>query len=107
MGDPQGKITLWGIEVFLATAEELSISAAARRLGASPSAVSQQLTNLEAALGASLLNRKERPMSLTPSGALFQRRAQSIVNEAARARAELALQDPSVLTKLRLGSMPK
>jgi len=103
MADTQGRLTLWGIEVFLAAAEELSISAAARRLGASPSAVSQQLTNLEAALGTALMNRNERPMSLTPAGALFQRRGQSILNEAARARAELALQDPSVLTQLRLG----
>lgn len=103
MAETQGRITLWGIEVFLAAAEELSISAAARRLGASPSAVSQQLTNLEAALGTALLNRNERPMSLTPSGALFRRRGQTILNEAVRARAELALQDPSSLTQLRLG----
>ena len=103
MAGPTGRITLWGIEVFVATAEEASISAAARRLGASPSAVSQQLTNLEGALGVSLLNRNERPMSLTPAGALFQRRAQTVLNEAARARAELALQDPTTLTRLRLG----
>ena len=103
MADPNGRITLWGIEVFVAIAEETSISAAARRLAASPSAVSQQLTNLESALGVALLNRNERPMSLTPSGALFQRRAQVVLNEAARARAELALQDPLALTRLRLG----
>ncbi len=103
MAETGGRITLWGIEVFLAAAEELSISIAARRLGASPSAVSQQLTNLETALGTALLNRNERPMSLTPSGELFRLRGQTIVNEAARARAELALQDPSTLPQLRLG----
>ena len=31
MADTPGRITLWGIEVFVATAEEASISAAARR----------------------------------------------------------------------------
>ncbi len=103
MAEHSGRITLWGIEVFVAIAEEASISAAARRLGASPSAVSQQLTNLEQALGTALLNRNERPMSLTTSGVLFQRRAQTILNEAARARAELAQQDSSVLMRLRLG----
>ncbi len=103
MARAEGRITLWGIEVFVAIAEEASISSAARRLGASPSAVSQQLTNLEQALGTALLNRNERPMSLTPAGQLFQRRAQAVLNEAARARAELAMQDPSVLTRLRLG----
>ncbi|MDJ0628722.1 MAG: LysR family transcriptional regulator [Rhodobacter sp.] len=103
MAEPSGRITLWGIEVFVATAEEASISAAARRLGVSPSAVSQQLTNLETALGTALLNRGERPMSLTPAGVLFQRRAQTVLNEAARARAELAQADPTMLTRLRLG----
>ena len=87
----------------MAIADEASISSAARRLGASPSAVSQQLTNLEAALGTSLLNRNERPMSLTPAGSLFLRRAQAVLNEATKARAELAMQDPSALTRLRLG----
>ncbi|MCP3969131.1 MAG: LysR family transcriptional regulator [Rhodobacteraceae bacterium] len=103
MAEPSGRITLWGIEVFVAIAEEASISAAARRLDASPSAVSQQLTNLEAALGTALLNRNERPMSLTPAGALFQHRARAMLNEAATARAELAQHDISVLMRLRLG----
>ncbi|KMW60806.1 Transcriptional regulator, LysR family [Candidatus Rhodobacter oscarellae] len=103
MASSTGRITLWGIEVFVAAAEESSITAAARRLGASPSAVSQQLTNLEGALGTALLNRNERPMSLTPAGNLFLRRAQAVLNEAARARAELAMQDLSTLTRLRLG----
>ena len=52
MVDTPGKVTLWGIEVFAAAVEEGSISAAARRLGVSPSSVSQQLSNLETALGA-------------------------------------------------------
>lgn len=103
MAETAGRITLWGIEVFVAASEEQSISAAARRLGASPSAVSQQLTNLEAALGTRLLHRNERPMSLTRAGELFRSRAQSILNEAAQARAELAIEVPSALTQLRLG----
>ena len=98
-----GKITLWGIEVFVATAEERSISAAARRLGASPSAVSQQLTNLETAMGVTLLERNARPVRLTPAGETFRRRASSILNEAAQARAELASRDLSALTRVRLG----
>ncbi len=98
-----GRITLWGIEVFIATADEGSISSAARRLEASPSAVSQQLTNLETALGTTLLNRATRPVSLTPSGEMFRKRAQLILNEAMQARAELANSDMSALTRFRLG----
>ncbi|MCF6315699.1 MAG: LysR family transcriptional regulator [Marinosulfonomonas sp.] len=98
-----GRITLWGIEVFIATADEGSISSAARRLEASPSAVSQQLTNLETALGTTLLNRATRPVSLTPSGEMFRKRAQLILNEATQAQAELANSDMSALTRFRLG----
>jgi len=103
MAEPQGRVTLWGIEVFLAVAEEGAISAAARRLGASPSAISQQVSGLEAALGAVLLDRGARPMGLTPAGAMFRRHAQVILNAEAEARAELALSDLSGLTTMRLG----
>ena len=103
MVDSPGRITLWGIEVFVATAEEGSISAAARRLGASASAVSQQLTNLDSAIGATLLNRNARPVTLTPAGEVFRRRAGIILNEASLARAELAMADLSALTRFRLG----
>lgn len=103
MVDSPGRITLWGIEVFMAAADERSISAAAKRLGASPSAVSQQLTNLEGAVGATLLQRNARPIRLTPAGEILKRRAQVILNEAAQARAELAMSDMSMLTRFRLG----
>lgn len=103
MVDSPGRITLWGIEVFMAASDERSISAAARRLGASPSAVSQQLTNLESAVGATLLQRNARPIRLTPAGEIMHRRAQAILNEAAQARAELAMSDMSMLTRFRLG----
>ncbi|MEM9522476.1 MAG: LysR family transcriptional regulator [Pseudomonadota bacterium] len=103
MGDTAGRITLWGIEVFVATAEEGAVSAAARRLGASVSAVSQQLSNLETAVSANLLDRSTRPVALTPEGQLFLKRARSILNEAIQAQAELSVMDLSRLTRLRLG----
>jgi DNA-binding transcriptional LysR family regulator len=99
----QARVTLWGIEVFLAAAEEGAVSAAARRLGVSPSAVSQQLAALELALGATLLDRGARPMLVTPAGAMFRRHAHTILNAEAEARADLALSDLAVLTTLRLG----
>lgn len=98
-----GRVTLWGIEVFVAAAEEGAISSAARRLGVSPSAVSQQLSGLEAALGAVLLDRSARPLRTTPAGAMFRRHAQTMLNAAAEAQAELGRADLSSLTTLRLG----
>ena len=102
MAATAGRITLWGVEVFVATAEEASISAAARRLGASAATVSQQLTNLETNIGATLLNRNERPITKTAAGEMFLRRAYAILNEADQARLELATADMG-LTRLRLG----
>ncbi len=103
MADPSTKLTLWGIEVFLATAEEGAISAAARRLGASASAVSQQLTNLETTLGVTLLDRGTRPVRMTQAGEVFRLRAQAIMTEAEQARAELAGASADRLGSLRVG----
>ncbi len=103
MGEPAGRLSLWGIEIFLAIAETRSISAAAKRVGASVSAVSAQLGNLESALGAVLVDRGARPLLLTVAGEGFRRRAQTILDEAALARAELAMGDLSRLSRMRLG----
>lgn len=103
MAGGAGRITLWAIEVFLLTAREGSVTAAARGLGASASAVSQQIAALEAATGATLFDRATRPMALTPAGERFRPRAEAILAEAETARAELAMADPAGLTRFRLG----
>ncbi|MDZ7906448.1 MAG: LysR family transcriptional regulator [Cypionkella sp.] len=100
---PQGRVTLWGIEVFLAVADEGTISGAAKRLGVTPSAISQQVAVIEAAMGALLLDRSARPMQLTQGGIMFRRHAQTILNAEAEARADLAMADLGGLTTLRLG----
>ena len=103
MVDTSGRLTLWGIEVFATVAEERSVSAAARRLGASASAVSQQLSNLEAAMGVTLVDRSARPLALTSAGTLFRQRAQAILNEAMAARAELNSCEMASLERVNLG----
>lgn len=103
MAETSGKISFWGIEIFVAVVEEGSISLAAKRLGVSPSSVSQQVTNMETALGAKLLDRAARPADLTAAGALFLRRAKNILGETALIKADLASSDLSNLTRLRLG----
>jgi DNA-binding transcriptional LysR family regulator len=44
-----------------------------------------------------------RPFALTPAGELFRARAQAILNEAAEARAELAMGDLSRVARVNLG----
>ncbi|HIP24077.1 MAG TPA: LysR family transcriptional regulator [Rhodobacteraceae bacterium] len=96
------RLTLRNIEIFIAAIEEGSVAAAARRLSTSPSSISQHLSNLEEDLGTTLIDRTKRPLALTPAGVLFRRRAANILNEATRARAELAAADYTTLTHLSL-----
>lgn len=103
MPDVAGRLTLWGVEIFLATVEEGSVTAAAQRLGASPSSVSQQLTNLETALGTELIDRRSRPAALTPAGAAFHPRALAIRSEAEQARLEIGRMTHGDYRLLRLG----
>ena len=91
-----------GIEVFLAAAEEGAISAAARRLGVSPSAVSQQLTGLESALGAPCSIAAPAPWRSPPPAPCSAATPRPLLNAAEEARAELALAELAGLTTLRL-----
>lgn len=63
--------TLRGILNFSRTAELGSFAKAAKELGISPVAVSQNISRLEAALGVRLLARSTRALQLTPEGQAF------------------------------------
>ena len=67
--------------VFVAAVDAGNFSAAARILGITPSAVSKQISRLEARLGARLLNRSTRRISLTAVGRDFYERSQSILSD--------------------------
>ena len=62
------------VRAFLAVADALSFSRAARTLGVSPSSLSQMVRGLEARLGVRLLNRTTRTVSLTDEGRSLQAR---------------------------------
>lgn len=57
--------------VFAEVVAAGSLTAAARRLGMTPSAVSQHLRQLEGALGLALLHRSTRKLTLTEAGARY------------------------------------
>ena len=73
---------LSGMAVFAQVVEAQSFTGAARRLGLSKAAVSKQVSKLEERLGARLLNRTTRRLSLTEVGAAFYERCARIVAEA-------------------------
>lgn len=64
---------------FVAVCETESLTAAARRLGFSPSVVSRQIAALEARLGTRLFHRTTRQISLTDAGARYLERARRIL----------------------------
>lgn len=68
--------------VFAEVVESGGMSQAARRLGVSKASVSRQVSELERRLGAQLLRRTTRRMSLTEVGALFYARCQRVAEEA-------------------------
>lgn len=71
--------------VFAHVAETGSFSAAARRLGMSRSAVSKAVAKLEKALGARLLNRSTRHLSMTEVGAALVEHCSRILDEVEQA----------------------
>lgn len=72
--------------IFAHVVNEQSFSAAARKLGVSRSSVSKAVAKLEHALGASLLNRSTRHISLTEVGRAFFEHCTRVSNEADEAR---------------------
>lgn len=75
--------------VFAQVVNEASFSGAARRLGLSKSSVSKHVTQLEGRLGAQLLHRTTRRLSLTEVGRAFYERCAQIVREVEEAELEV------------------
>jgi len=80
---------LTSMAIFARVVQLEGFSAAARDLGLSKSAVSKHVARLESKLGARLLNRTTRKLSLTEAGGVLYERCERIVAEAGDA--ELAV----------------
>jgi DNA-binding transcriptional LysR family regulator len=93
-----------GIEAFIATVEAGSLTEAARKLRLSKSVVSERLAELERSLGAKLLQRTTRKLSLTEDGSAFHERAVRIMLEIEEAAADLAERRGLLSGPLRLSA---
>ncbi|MCK8646695.1 LysR substrate-binding domain-containing protein [Mycobacterium colombiense] len=76
------------LRYFRAVAEELHFGRAAERLHIAQPPLSQQIRQLERALGVTLLVRTTRKVELTPAGAAYLKRAVSILGAVDEARAQ-------------------
>ena len=89
-----------------AIAEEGTFGRAAKRLGYTQSAISQQIAMLERIVGRRLIDRPggPRPVSLTEAGDLLLRHADAIAARLQAAQADLAALDAGDAGPLRIGT---
>jgi len=94
---------LRAIEYFLRVVEAGSFARAARELDVSPPAVTQLIGSLERELGAPLLRRDSRHLSLTPDGEQFLPACRTALAELRAAEARLSVNRTRASGKLVVG----
>lgn len=81
---------LLGLRVFATVAELRSFSAASARLDLSPAMTSKHVQHLEARVGARLLNRTSRSVSLTEAGTLYLATVRTLLEGLDQTEAQLS-----------------
>lgn len=95
---------LRALTVFVTVVERGSFAAAAEHLGLSRTAASRLVMDLEANLGATLLNRTTRRISLTQVGEAYVSRAKAILEQIEEADSEAGRQSTQPKGRLRLSA---
>jgi DNA-binding transcriptional LysR family regulator len=92
------------LNTFVTVVDRGSMAAAARELNITPAAVAQQIRTLERELGASLIARVGRTVSVTEEGSRILQRARDLLRDVADMRS--VANDSAVSGELRLGACP-
>lgn len=93
--------------VFACVVEKNSFSGAARELGITTSAVSQQIRSLEQDMEVILLNRSTRKLSLTEVGQAFFHSCQEMLSAAERGKVRIDELRDDLVGELRIASLPE
>ncbi len=93
-----------GVRLFVVAAEMLNISAAGRQLGLAPAVASSRLSKLEKQVGADLLHRSTRKVSLSLEGAEFLPFAREILAQEDAALAALGHGSTEITGTLRFAA---
>lgn len=91
------------LQMFVAAAEERSMSGAASRVGATQSAVSQSVRQLEEFLGVVLFDRTKRPLHLTAAGLTLFNRARLLLADSAQIRSEVQEASRGIAPEVTVG----
>ena len=97
--------TLLSLRVFAEVAEQKNFSAVAERLNISPAMTSKHVKHVEARVGARLLNRNSRNVSLTEAGAQYLQTIRPLLDGLTEAEAQLTTDSLSPRGTLKM-SMP-
>lgn len=97
--------TLLSLQVFAAVAEYKSFSFVAGRMGLSPAMTSKHVQNIETRVGARLLNRNSRNVSLTEAGARYLETVRPLLEGLEDAEAQLSQSTLAAYGTLRM-SLP-
>lgn len=91
---------------FTKTVEAKSLSRAAAELGVPRATIGRRLARLEERLGARLLRRTTRSLTLTDAGATFYRHARIVLDAVADAQASIRRTDATIQGDLRVSVPP-
>lgn len=94
------------LKTFLTLTNEGSFTSAAKNLGLTQSAVSQQIRLLEREVGAELLIRSNKVVGLTPAGEILRQGAHHILESLEQAQSLIAEQSAQGGGRLRVGAPP-
>ncbi|MGJ8584161.1 MAG: LysR family transcriptional regulator [Marinosulfonomonas sp.] len=94
--------TLTSLRVFAAVAEHKSFAAVAERMSLSPAMTSKHVQHVEARVGARLLNRNSRNVSLTEAGAQYLATVRPLLEGLAEAEAQLATDTGTARGRLKI-----
>ncbi|MGD8326130.1 MAG: LysR family transcriptional regulator [Sphingomonadales bacterium] len=95
---------LTAMEIFVKVIKEGSFSAAARSMNMSKSAVSKYVSELEDRLGARLLNRTTRRLSVTDVGRVYFERCQQILSDVMETETAISEDTRKVSGQLRVAA---
>src|SRR5215467_3401194 len=93
-----------GLQLLVAIADSGSFTAAAARLGLTPSAVSKAVTRVEARLGVRLLQRTTRRLAFTDAGEAYVARGRQLIADFEGLEREMSSRDKSFRGTLRVSA---
>jgi DNA-binding transcriptional LysR family regulator len=96
-------LDLKSLQVFVTVCDRGTMTDAAKALGITQSAVSQNIKEIERLVGVALIDRSLRPLRPTPAGSVLYQRGRTLLIDAREAHIVAWQYGAGALPKLRIG----